>query len=78
MHSLHMFGSELMHSGGAIRPPRGFGPPNAASWMLDMPRWMFAFPVVLMILAGLVVFAFTRTGPTDNQNTHAPQTGQTR
>lgn len=43
-----------------------------------MPRWMFAFPVVLMILAGLVVFAFTRTGPTDNQNTHAPETGQTR
>ncbi|MCP1548513.1 MULTISPECIES: hypothetical protein [Methylorubrum] len=43
-----------------------------------MPRWMFVFPVALMILAGLVVFAFTLTGPTDSQNTHAPETGQTR
>lgn len=36
-----------------------------------MPRWMYAFPVVLLIMAAVIVFAFTRTGPTDNQNTHA-------
>ena len=47
-------------------------------WMPEMPRWMFAFPIVLLLMAALIVFAFTRTGPTDNQNTHAPQTGQTR
>ncbi|MGW5956291.1 hypothetical protein [Methylorubrum thiocyanatum] len=46
--------------------------------MPEMPRWMYAFPVVLLIMAAVVVFAFTRTGPTDNQNTHAPATGQTR
>jgi len=78
MHLSHMFGSDLISSGGAIRLPKGFGAPNARSWIPDMPRWMFVFPVALMILAGLVVFAFTLTGPTDSQNTHAPETGQTR
>lgn len=43
-----------------------------------MPRWMLAFPVVLLLLAVVIVFAFTRTGPTDSQNTHAQETGQTR
>ncbi len=47
-----------------------------------MPRWMYAFPVVLLLMAAIIVFAFTRTGPTDNQNTHqntnAPASGQTR
>lgn len=43
-----------------------------------MPRWMFAFPVVLLLLAAVIVFAFTRTGPTDHQDTHAQEAGQTR
>jgi hypothetical protein len=46
--------------------------------MLEMPRWMLAFPIVLLVMAALIVFAFTRTGPTDSQNTHAPQSGQTQ
>lgn len=43
-----------------------------------MPRWMYAFPVLLLLMAAVIVFAFTRTGPTDNQNTHAPQSDRTR
>ena len=43
-----------------------------------MPRWMYAFPVVLPFLAAIIVFAFTRTGPTDHQDTHAQETGQAR
>lgn len=43
-----------------------------------MPRWMFAFPVVLLLLAAVIVFAFTRTGPIDHQDTHAQEAGQTR
>lgn len=46
--------------------------------IVTMPRWMFAFPVVLLLLAAVIVFAFTRTGPTDHQDTHAQEAGQTR
>lgn len=43
-----------------------------------MHRWMFAFPIVLVLLAAVIVVAFNRTGPTDNQNTHAQETGRSR
>lgn len=74
-----MRGSHMLAwPGGANRPLAGSGRPDSPPWMPEMPRWMYAFPVVLLIMAAVVVFAFTRTGPTDNQNTHAPATGQTR
>lgn len=43
-----------------------------------MHRWIFALPIVLILLAAVIVFAFNRTGPTANQNTHAQETGQSR
>lgn len=46
--------------------------------MTLMHRWMFALPIVLILQAAVIVFAFNRTGPTANQNTHAQETGQSR
>lgn len=52
--------------------------PVSRARMTPMHRWMFALPIVLILLAAVIVFAFNRTGPTANQNTHARETGQPR
>ena len=40
-----------------------------------MPRWMLVFPVALLLLAIVIVFAFNSTGPTRTQDTHVTESG---
>lgn len=40
-----------------------------------MPRWMLVFPVALLLLAVVIVFAFNSTGPTQTQDTHVTEGG---
>lgn len=40
-----------------------------------MPRWMFVFPIALLLMAVVIVFAFNSTGPTQTQDTHVTEGG---